>query len=99
MSRTALKVVSVAKSVDSQQFRSQRGRLGGGDTSWAWTEDGTAHTRSGRRALLDKFEDEGDPEGRPTIQERAKHAGYARKAHVRRLAMKVAQALHGRRES
>lgn len=85
----------MAKSIDSRRFRSQRGRLGL-CTSWGRTEDRTAHTLPGRRALLDKFDEEVDPEGKLTIQESAK---YARKARTQRMAGKAEQVRRGRRQS
>jgi hypothetical protein len=51
------------KSVDNPQFRSQRARLRA-YTSWANTENRAARTLPGRRAMLDKFEKEVDPEGK-----------------------------------
>ncbi|MBB5164940.1 hypothetical protein [Mycobacterium sp. AZCC_0083] len=86
----------MAKSTDNPQFRSQRGRLGA-YTSWAKTEDRAARTLPARRAMLDKFETEVDPEGKLTIQERAKRAEYARMAYYQRLAMKSAAARQGRK--
>lgn len=47
--------------------------------------------------MLDKFETEVDPEGKLTIQERAKRAEYARMAYYQRLAMKSAAARQGRK--
>jgi rubrerythrin len=84
------------KSVDNPQFRSQRARLGA-YTSWANTEDRAARTLPGRRAMLDKFEKEVDPDGKLTMQERAKRAEYARKAYYQRLAMKSAAARQRRK--
>ncbi len=95
MSTAPPKVVSVAKSIDSPQFRSQRGRLGA-YTSWTRTEDRTAHTLPGCRALANKFEDEVEPDGELTIQERAK---YLRKARMQPMALKAAQVRCGRRQS
>lgn len=47
--------------------------------SWANTVDRSARTAAGRRAALAKFDDSPDPES-------------ARKAHMKRLALKSAQA-------
>jgi hypothetical protein len=55
----------MAKSTDNPQFRRQRGRLGA-YASWARTEDRSARTLPARRAMLDKFEKEVDPEGKLT---------------------------------
>ena len=56
-----------------------------------------ARTLPGRRAMFDKFEKEVDPEGKLTIQERAKRAEFARKAYYQRLAMKSAAARERRK--
>lgn len=61
-------------------------------TSWANTEDRTARTAAGTKALLDKFERDVDPDGKLPPAERAKRAESARKAHFARLAFKSAQA-------
>lgn len=45
--------------------------------SWANTEDRAARTLPARRAMLDRFEKEVDPDGRLRIEERAKRAEYA----------------------
>lgn len=87
---------TVSKSVESQQFRTQRGRLGAW-TSWARTEDRAARTLPARRAFLDRFEKEVDPLGELPIQERAKRAEWARKAYYQRLAMKSAAARQRRK--
>lgn len=61
-------------------------------TSWAKTENRTARTEKARRAMLDKFENEVDPDRTLPPAERAKRAEHARKAHFKRLALKSAQA-------
>ncbi|WP_006247202.1 hypothetical protein [Mycolicibacterium tusciae] len=76
---------------DTPQFRIMRARLGAFE-SWARTEDRTARTRPARKAALERFEREVDPEGALTPQERAKRAEWARKAHMQRMAMKSAAA-------
>ncbi len=76
---------------NSQHFRTQRGRLGAW-TSWARTEDRAARTLPARRAFLDRFDKEVDPDGELPIQERAKRAEWARKSYYQRLAMKSAAA-------
>lgn len=60
--------------------------------SWAHTEDRPARTANARKAMLDKFETQVDPEGILSPAERAKRAEHARKAHFKRLALKSAQA-------
>jgi hypothetical protein len=97
MSTAPPKVVSVAKSIDSPQFRSWRGQLGA-YMSWARAEDRTAYTLTGRRALLDKFEEQVDPEVKLTIQQRAKYAEYALKTDMQRMALKAPQVRRGRRQ-
>lgn len=59
--------------------------------SWAHTEDRSARTANARRAMLDKFEKQVDPDGVLAPAERAKRAQNARKAHYKRLALKSAQ--------
>jgi hypothetical protein len=60
--------------------------------SWAHTEDRRARTENARRAMLEKFEDQVDPDHTLSPVERAKRAEHARKAHYKRLALKSAQA-------
>jgi hypothetical protein len=59
--------------------------------SWANTDDPSARTANARKAMLDKFETQVDPDGKLTPAERAKRAAHARKAHFKRLALKSAQ--------
>jgi rubrerythrin len=87
----------MARSEDTPQFRSMRSRLAAYE-SWARTEDRSARTWPGRRrAMLDRFEKEVDPEGKLTVQERAKRAEWARKAHMQRMALKSAAARQRRK--
>ena len=60
--------------------------------SWARTEDRSARTANARRAALDKFEREVDPDGKLSPSERAKRAEHKRRAHFQRMALKSAQA-------
>jgi hypothetical protein len=60
--------------------------------SWARTPDRAARTANARRAALDRFERQVDPEGALLPAERAKRAEHARKAYFARLALKSAQA-------
>jgi len=60
--------------------------------SWARTEDAAARTEPARRAFLERFEREVDPDGTLAPAERARRAEHARKAHFARLALKSAQA-------
>lgn len=59
---------------------------------WAGTEDRAAATAPGRKAALERFERQVDPDGRLDPAERARRAGYARKAYFTKLALKSAQA-------
>lgn len=59
--------------------------------SWARTDDRAARTAPARKALLDRFEQQVDPEGLLTPAERTIRAGHARKAYFARLALKSAQ--------
>lgn len=60
--------------------------------SWARTADPSARTATARRALLDRFERQVDPDGVLPPAERARRAGHARKACFARLALQSAQA-------
>ena len=60
--------------------------------SWVKTTDRAARTANARKAFLDRFEQQVDPDGQMTPAERAKAAESARKAHFARLALKSAQA-------
>jgi hypothetical protein len=60
--------------------------------SWARTEDRSARTANARRAMLDKFEREVDPDGKLAPAERARRAEHKRRAYFKRLALKSAQA-------
>jgi hypothetical protein len=59
-------------------------------------EDRSARTANARRAMLDKFELEVDPDGKLTPAERGKRAEHARKAHFKRLALKSARVRRSR---
>jgi hypothetical protein len=60
--------------------------------SWAHTEDRSARTANARKAMLDKFEHEVDPNNELSPAEREKRAEHARKAYYKRLALKSARA-------
>jgi len=62
------------------------------NTSWAFTDDRSARTLAARTAMLDKFEELVDPDGKLLPAERAKRADNARRAHFQGLALKSAQA-------
>jgi hypothetical protein len=61
-------------------------------TRWATVEDRGAATAPARRAFLDRFERQVDPDGKLPPAERARRAENARKAHMTRMALKSAQA-------
>ena len=60
--------------------------------SWANTADPSARTAPARRAMLDRFDRQVDPDGVLAPAERARRAGHARKAYFARLALRSAQA-------
>jgi hypothetical protein len=64
----------------------------GAHESWARTVDRTARTANGRRAALERFEREVDPDGTLAPAERTIRAEHLRKAHMQRLALKSVQA-------
>jgi hypothetical protein len=68
-------------------------------TSWANTEDRTARTAPGRKAAMDRFEKQVDPDGTLDPAERARRADQAMRAHMARLALKSAQARRRRKAS
>ncbi len=68
---------------------SLRGRSGA-YASWAATPDRQARTEPGRKAALERFEREVDPDGILDPEERAIRAAHARKAHFLKLALKSA---------
>lgn len=55
-------------------------------------EDPTENAERGQRGLLDKFEQEVDPNNQLAPAERARRAEAARKAHMAGLALKSSQA-------
>jgi hypothetical protein len=60
--------------------------------SWAHTEDRAARTASARKAMLDKFDRQVDPNNELSPAERAKRAEHARKAHFKRMSLASARA-------
>jgi hypothetical protein len=60
--------------------------------SWANTADPSARTAPARRAMLDRFERQIDPDGVLSPTERARREWHARKAYFARLALRSAQA-------
>jgi hypothetical protein len=53
---------------------------------------GGTNTGPARRAFLDRFEREVDPDGVLPAEERARRAGHAKQAYFTRLSLKSAQA-------
>lgn len=70
--------------------RSLRGRIAA-HHRWANTPDRTAATSLGRKAFLDRFERQVDPEGKLSCELRSRLAENARKEYFSRLAQKSAQ--------
>ena len=83
---------------ESMAERALRARLAA-HTSWAHTGDRTARTENARKAFLDRFEREVDPDGFLPAAERAERAESARKAFYARLALKSAQSRRRATES
>jgi hypothetical protein len=54
--------------------------------SWAHTENRAARTANARKAALQCFEDQVDPDGKLTPAERTRRAESLRKAHMQRMA-------------
>jgi hypothetical protein len=75
--------------------RSLRARIAA-HVSWANTSDRSARTAAARKAALDRFERQVDPDGVLPVAERAQRAAHARKAHFARLALLSAQARRSR---
>jgi len=75
--------------------RSLRARIASHE-SWARTPDASARTAPGRKAFLDRFEKQVDPDGELSATERARRADHARKAYFARLALKSARARRAR---
>ena len=65
---------------------------------WATTTDRSAATEPARRALLERFELQVDPDGLLTPAERSIRAEHARKAYFTGLALKSARARRKGRE-
>lgn len=75
----------------SPELRRLRSQIAANE-SWARTSDRAARTANARKAMLDKFERQVDPDGTLPSAERARRAEHARKAHFQRMALKSAQA-------
>ena len=59
---------------------------------WARTANRTAATAAARSAFEARFEREVDPHGQLSVEERARRAGFARRAYFARLALLSAKA-------
>lgn len=70
--------------------RALRARLAA-HTLHAKITDETAHTAPARKAFLDRFERQVDPDGTLEPAERARRAEHAKKAYFTRLALKSAR--------
>jgi hypothetical protein len=68
---------------EQRRLRSQAGA----HTMWANTLDRTARTAAARKAAMDRFERQVDPDGALSPAERAKRADNARQAHMTRMAL------------
>lgn len=79
------------------ELRSLRSQIAAHE-SWARTSDRSARTANARRAMLEKFEQQVDPDHKLAPAERALRAEHARKAHFKRMALKSAQARRRRAE-
>jgi hypothetical protein len=64
---------------------------------WAKCDDRTAATAAARGAFLKTFEDQVDPEGKLSPEERTRRATSARKAHFAALARKSAAVRRARK--
>lgn len=78
--------------------RTLRARIGA-HSLHAGVADPAAHTEPARRAFLDQFEHEVDPNGVLPVAERARRAEHARKAYFAKLALKSAQARRAKKAS
>jgi hypothetical protein len=76
----------------------QAGRIGA-NSRWSREPDRAAATQPARDALMRKFEDQVDPDRSLPVDERARRAASARKAHFQRLALKSAQARRAKRSA
>lgn len=75
----------------SPEDRATHGRIGAHE-SWARTVDRAGRTANARKAALDRFEREVDPDGVMDPQTRALAAEHARKAYFMRLGLKSGRA-------
>ena len=77
--------------MDTLQYTSLRAKVAA-LRRWSQTENRTAATAPARAAFEARFEREVDPAGVLSAQERARRAGFARRAYFARLALLSAKA-------
>lgn len=75
----------------SPEQRALRSRIAA-HSKWAGEADPSAATAPARRAFLDRFEREADPDGTLDSAERVRRAEHLRRAHFARLAFASAKA-------
>ena len=80
-----------ASKILTPEQRALRARLAA-HTLHAKVADPAAHTAPARKAFLDRFERQVDPEGELAPADRARRAAHARSAYFLSLALKSAQA-------
>jgi hypothetical protein len=66
------------------------------EVSWSRTADRSARTRPARKAFLDRFEREVDPNGELPPDERRRRAEHAKRAYMLRLAKRAIAARKSR---
>jgi hypothetical protein len=64
---------------------------------WAREPDRSAATATARKAFLDRFESQVDPEGTLAPAERARRAEHARRAYFARLSLRSSQVRRARK--
>jgi hypothetical protein len=78
--------------------KSTAGRIGAHE-KWAKTLDRKSGTAAARKAALDRFERQVDPEGVLPEAQRVELAEHARKAHMLRMALRSAEVRRARRQT
>jgi hypothetical protein len=84
----ALTSLAMPLSASERRMRARKAAL----TSWARTEDRSARARRGHDGLLRKFEDEVDPNGTLSQNERRTRAQLLLDAHMEGLRLKASKA-------
>jgi hypothetical protein len=82
----------------TQSEKSLRSKIAAHE-SWGHTDDRSARTSNGRRAFLDRFEKQADPNNELTAAERARRAESLKNAYFARLALKSAKSRRLAKES